>query len=230
MFVQKTRNLEKLGAVGMIVLDNNPDSSASVANMFSMSGDGTNDINIPVLFLYGKEASILLDVLRDSPDVIVHLMPGTSASRPSTETKSSTVSPSIQSKNLKEDDDLSKKVNNLLKAVKISSLMDDLNEIGIALGIKGKESSSKTGQSFDKQLSSLNEMARNYLSTFKDVVDDPSVYINSRKFLESIGFSDELIQRRTLNSCLNPRNNPQLFLSFISRQDWKRRVIRRTRG
>lgn len=78
MFVQKTRILQKLGAVGVIVIDNQPQTTASTGSMFAMSGDGESDIEIPALFLYGQEGYTLLDVIQQFPDVIIHMEPSTS--------------------------------------------------------------------------------------------------------------------------------------------------------
>ena len=59
----QARRLEKLGAHGGIVVDNVADTSSDTAAMFAMSGDGTDDINIPMVFLFSKEGKILLDAL-----------------------------------------------------------------------------------------------------------------------------------------------------------------------
>ena len=42
MFVVKARAVEKLGAVGGVVIDNNDDTSASSSPLFAMSGDGSD--------------------------------------------------------------------------------------------------------------------------------------------------------------------------------------------
>lgn len=63
MFVEKARRLEAAGAVGVIVIDN---MSAVISNtggsstIFAMSGDGTDDIHIPAVFLIWQEASTLI--------------------------------------------------------------------------------------------------------------------------------------------------------------------------
>ncbi|KAK5642770.1 hypothetical protein RI129_008937 [Pyrocoelia pectoralis] len=60
MFVDKARRIQNAGAVGGIIVDNTPDSSATSSPLFSMSGDGTDDIKIPVVFLFAQDASKLL--------------------------------------------------------------------------------------------------------------------------------------------------------------------------
>ncbi|KAK4877426.1 hypothetical protein RN001_009932 [Aquatica leii] len=60
MFVDKARRIQNAGAVGAIIIDNTPGSSANTSPLFSMSGDGNDDIKIPVVFLFAKDASKLL--------------------------------------------------------------------------------------------------------------------------------------------------------------------------
>ncbi|XP_017777987.1 PREDICTED: ER degradation-enhancing alpha-mannosidase-like protein 3 [Nicrophorus vespilloides] len=67
MFVEKARRVQKLGAIGAIIIDNTPSSSAHTSPMFSMSGDGTDDVKIPAVFLFTQEASkLLLSISKDS--------------------------------------------------------------------------------------------------------------------------------------------------------------------
>lgn len=73
MFIEKARKLESLGGIGGIVLDNTPGTSASSSPMFAMSGDGTDDVNIPLVFLFAGDAEILLKALQDNPDLEVTL-------------------------------------------------------------------------------------------------------------------------------------------------------------
>nr|XP_045621161.1 ER degradation-enhancing alpha-mannosidase-like protein 3 [Procambarus clarkii] len=65
MFIEKARRLEALGAIGGIVLDNTPGTSAKSSPMFAMSGDGTDDVNIPLVFLFSGDAEVLLSALRE---------------------------------------------------------------------------------------------------------------------------------------------------------------------
>lgn len=67
MFVNKVRRIQKYGAVAAIILDNVPGSSAANSPMFSMSGDGTDDVKIPAVFLFTHEASKLLLTLNKDP-------------------------------------------------------------------------------------------------------------------------------------------------------------------
>ncbi|KAG5898085.1 hypothetical protein JTB14_001789 [Gonioctena quinquepunctata] len=60
MFVDKVRKVQKHGAVGAIILDNVAGSSSASSPMFSMSGDGSDDVKIPAVFLFNVEASKLL--------------------------------------------------------------------------------------------------------------------------------------------------------------------------
>ncbi|PIK47189.1 putative ER degradation-enhancing alpha-mannosidase-like protein 3 isoform X2 [Apostichopus japonicus] len=73
MFIEKARILEKLGALGVIITDNNESSSSDTSATFAMSGDGTDDVNIGVVFLFYKEGKILVDALQNNArvDVVV---------------------------------------------------------------------------------------------------------------------------------------------------------------
>ncbi|CAI9571869.1 unnamed protein product [Staurois parvus] len=75
MFAEKARNVQKSGAVGGIVIDDNDGSSSDTAPLFQMAGDGknTDDITIPMLFLFSKEGNIILDAIREYQEVEVLL-------------------------------------------------------------------------------------------------------------------------------------------------------------
>ncbi|XP_053514245.1 ER degradation-enhancing alpha-mannosidase-like protein 3 isoform X2 [Artibeus jamaicensis] len=75
MFAEKARNIQNAGAIGGIVIDDNEGSSSDTAPLFQMAGDGkdTDDIRIPMLFLFSKEGSIILDALREYEAVEVLL-------------------------------------------------------------------------------------------------------------------------------------------------------------
>ncbi|XP_053325737.1 ER degradation-enhancing alpha-mannosidase-like protein 3 isoform X2 [Spea bombifrons] len=75
MFAEKARNVQKSGAIGGIVIDDNDGSSSDTAPLFQMAGDGknTDDVTIPMLFLFSKEGNIILDAIREYRDVEVLL-------------------------------------------------------------------------------------------------------------------------------------------------------------
>ncbi|XP_065411722.1 ER degradation-enhancing alpha-mannosidase-like protein 3 isoform X3 [Chrysemys picta bellii] len=75
MFAEKARNIQKAGAIGGIVIDDNEGSSSDTAPLFQMAGDGknTDDIKIPMLFLFNKEGNIILDAIREYESVEVLL-------------------------------------------------------------------------------------------------------------------------------------------------------------
>ena len=62
-------------AVFIFWLDDNEGSSSDTAPLFQMAGDGkdTDDITIPMLFLFSKEGSIILDAIREYEEVEVLL-------------------------------------------------------------------------------------------------------------------------------------------------------------
>ncbi|PSN33488.1 hypothetical protein C0J52_15395 [Blattella germanica] len=67
MFVEKARRIQKAGAIAGIVVDNTPGTSAATSPMFAMSGDGTDDVTIPVVFLFYQDASQLLQAVGRNP-------------------------------------------------------------------------------------------------------------------------------------------------------------------
>ena len=74
MFVEKARILEKAGARGGIVVDSNKGTSSSNSPLFSMSGDGTDDISIPMVFVFSNDAKDITEALASDPKLAVTLM------------------------------------------------------------------------------------------------------------------------------------------------------------
>ncbi|XP_044751179.1 ER degradation-enhancing alpha-mannosidase-like protein 3 [Coccinella septempunctata] len=73
MFIDKARRIQNAGAIGAIIIDNVPGSSAITTPMFSMSGDGNDDVKIPVVFLYSKGATKLLIAIAENPSLEITL-------------------------------------------------------------------------------------------------------------------------------------------------------------
>jgi mannosidase alpha-like ER degradation enhancer 3 len=73
MFIDKARNIQKAGGIGVIVIDNVAQSSSKSSPIFAMSGDGHDDVDIPVVFLYWEDGQILLSAIREYPHIIVSL-------------------------------------------------------------------------------------------------------------------------------------------------------------
>lgn len=73
MFVEKARQAQSAGALGLIVIDNSDDTSHSSSALFAMSGDGVQNVKIPSLFLFGKEGNELLWNMRSTNDIIVFM-------------------------------------------------------------------------------------------------------------------------------------------------------------
>lgn len=63
-FVSKARLAQKSGAAALIVCDNVPGSSGETQPMFAMSGDGNDDVNIPVVFMYSVEFGKLSAIMK----------------------------------------------------------------------------------------------------------------------------------------------------------------------
>jgi len=73
MFIEKARNLEKAQAIGGIVIDHNLSLKSSNGVMFSMSGDGNNNVNIPLVLMFKDQALQLLNFLSKQPNLIVYI-------------------------------------------------------------------------------------------------------------------------------------------------------------
>ncbi|XP_052093110.1 ER degradation-enhancing alpha-mannosidase-like protein 3 [Mytilus californianus] len=73
MFNDKARNLQKAGAIGGIVIDHTKGSTVEGQLLFAMSGDGTQDVKIPMVFLFHKEGHQLFEVLLAFPETEVLL-------------------------------------------------------------------------------------------------------------------------------------------------------------
>lgn len=70
-FAQKVRFMQEAGAKFAIIMDNVKDSSHETTALFAMSGDGKDDIEIPAVFLFSREAMYLTDALNQDPELIV---------------------------------------------------------------------------------------------------------------------------------------------------------------
>lgn len=73
-FVSKARLAQKSGALALIVCDNVPGSSGETQPMFAMSGDGINDVKIPVVFMYSQEFAKLSKVMQRRPHMKIRIM------------------------------------------------------------------------------------------------------------------------------------------------------------
>lgn len=73
IFINKARIVQNLGALGLIIIDNSMDTSYTSAPLFSMSGDGLSDVDVPSIFLFGKEGKELLWEMRSNPELIVFM-------------------------------------------------------------------------------------------------------------------------------------------------------------
>jgi len=76
MFIEKARHVQLLGGVGIIIIDTDESSSSKTQPMFAMSGDGSEDVTIPAVFLYHEDGKILtnaLDEYRDKAPIKVKL-------------------------------------------------------------------------------------------------------------------------------------------------------------
>ena len=95
MLIVKARAVEEMGAVGGIVIDNNADSSASSSPIFAMSGDGSDDVGIPLVFLFDLEGRRILHAHWKRPRMKVVLTDGKNPSSPK-KTMTTTTSTTIE--------------------------------------------------------------------------------------------------------------------------------------
>ncbi|CAF3706209.1 unnamed protein product [Rotaria socialis] len=73
MFIEKARHLENAQAIAGIVIDNNLSLKSSTGAIFSMSGDGNNNVNIPLVLMFKDEAFQLVNLLLKQPKLILYM-------------------------------------------------------------------------------------------------------------------------------------------------------------
>ena len=73
MFNDKARNIQNSGAIGGIVIDHTKGSTVEGQLLFAMSGDGSQDVKIPMVFLFYTEGHNLFQVLMANPETEVLL-------------------------------------------------------------------------------------------------------------------------------------------------------------
>lgn len=83
-FVDKARRVQVAGAVAAIVYDNTPNTSIDNQQMFAMSGDGRDDVKIPVVFLFTKEAEVLRAAIKANAELEVTLRSAKDSADPDT--------------------------------------------------------------------------------------------------------------------------------------------------
>lgn len=77
MFAAKARQLQEAGAIGVILIDHREGSNSDDSPLFQMVGDGdtTDDVTLPLVFLFSREGQILTDALSEHHNVDVVLLP-----------------------------------------------------------------------------------------------------------------------------------------------------------
>uniref|UniRef100_A0A7N8WWJ6 alpha-1,2-Mannosidase n=1 Tax=Mastacembelus armatus TaxID=205130 RepID=A0A7N8WWJ6_9TELE len=77
MFAAKARWLQEAGAIGVIFIDHREGSSSKETPLFQMVGDGdsTEDITLPLVFLFSREGAVLTAALEEHHNVDVLLLP-----------------------------------------------------------------------------------------------------------------------------------------------------------
>ena len=54
--------------ISHIITDHNDGTNSETAPLFAMSGDGKNDVQIPLVFLFNRQGNQLKEALRETPD------------------------------------------------------------------------------------------------------------------------------------------------------------------
>ncbi|KAM6975131.1 LOW QUALITY PROTEIN: ER degradation-enhancing alpha-mannosidase-like protein 3 [Tautogolabrus adspersus] len=77
MFAAKARRLQEAGAIGVIFIDHREGSNSEETPLFQMVGDGdsTEDINLPLVFVFSREGAMLTAALEEHQNVDVLLLP-----------------------------------------------------------------------------------------------------------------------------------------------------------
>uniref|UniRef100_A0A8B9KSG3 alpha-1,2-Mannosidase n=1 Tax=Astyanax mexicanus TaxID=7994 RepID=A0A8B9KSG3_ASTMX len=124
MFAEKARNIQKAGAIGGIVIDDNEGSSSDTAPLFQMAGDGrsTDDVTLPLLFLFHKEGNILLEALKEHREVEVLLSEkardreilGEESEKPEAEPSSDPAAGTVEEQPAEDEDSSSQSVDSLM--------------------------------------------------------------------------------------------------------------------
>lgn len=77
MFAAKARRLQEAGAIGVIFIDHREGSNSKETPLFQMVGDGdsTDEITLPLVFLFSREGAVLTAALEEHHNVDVLLLP-----------------------------------------------------------------------------------------------------------------------------------------------------------
>uniref|UniRef100_A0A671WFS4 alpha-1,2-Mannosidase n=1 Tax=Sparus aurata TaxID=8175 RepID=A0A671WFS4_SPAAU len=77
MFAAKARRLQEAGAIGIIFIDHREGSNSVETPLFQMVGDGdsTEDLSLPLVFLFSREGAMLTAALEEHHNVDVLLLP-----------------------------------------------------------------------------------------------------------------------------------------------------------
>ncbi|CAN9504969.1 unnamed protein product [Ophioblennius macclurei] len=77
MFAAKARWLQGAGAIGVIFIDHREGSNSEETPLFQMVGDGdsTDDITLPLVFLFSREGAVLTAALEEHRNVDVLMLP-----------------------------------------------------------------------------------------------------------------------------------------------------------
>lgn len=206
MFIEKARNAQKLGAIGVVVVDNVENSSSKTMPMFAMSGDGSSDVTIPAVFLYSQDAKILSNAMDEHGPITVRM------DAHHDEMDSTLFSKDIAAQLFegKESDNKAEKV------ASSSEPKDSLLDMG---GIFNVLKSNKL--KFDL-LSSLNlkeikdENINLIMSIISKLASSRDLEKDELTEITSRGSTNPFGSLHTRSTCLNPYQQPSAFRAYLS--------------
>uniref|UniRef100_T1IVL0 alpha-1,2-Mannosidase n=1 Tax=Strigamia maritima TaxID=126957 RepID=T1IVL0_STRMM len=178
MFVDKGRHLEKAGAIGGIVIDNVPGSSSQTLPMFAMSGDGKNDIKIPLVFLFSEDAQLLLKAFQSEPNLEVSLADSTDNGEAICEIPSGLQQPLVPA-------------NPQGEAHEIDEESESITQNSEDIHLDTKQKMVKMMESLNSQ-SGVQERHNEYLSTLQKLLQTAigskqTIDLNTQQLLEQLG-------------------------------------------
>lgn len=230
MFIEKARNVQRAGGIGLIVVDNVPGSSLKTSPLFAMSGDGNDNVNIPVVFLYSDDGQRLLSAIHENSHLIVTLSMRKLVSDANLFTSTSTFSkngiPQVRDVT---NEVIGKKIDkNILQVDKIFNLLN--NDISkkyadyLRMNIKNVDN-----KVFEDVWNSVIDQTMKTMQQMIELQQYQQVKPAVKQILESSAAFNQIRNtiskwihqyKRMFNSCMNPHSNPIQFIKFISSEKY----------
>lgn len=188
MFIEKARNVQKLGAIGMIIVDNVDNSSSKYLPMFSMSGDGSTDIIIHSVFLYSEDAKILLNSLEEYPMMKIRLENYIDDFEDNA-TSSGSIIKKIEDESNQSANNYIQELTNIFNLFKSNKLKFNLLSAFNLKNFKEKN-------------------ANIFISLLKNIALPSSIHINKKVMIKKTNTK--------VNYCFNPYRKPSDFIKYLN--------------